>query len=281
MKRYPLQIHKLKRIAKAELHWLRDGTLVGSNETRVETLARGLTLLKCFEEERDELSLKDLALMSGLAKPTAMRMLRTLEQSGFVSRYGDLYRVGPQCLTLGRLFRLDEDLQHRAVPVMQRLGEQVNEVVQLGTVSKGEVLYLERYQPPRSVMVSPVVTRPGSTRPPYTTALGKAVLASQRDQETRSYLDTVELVAHTASTITNPEKMIEEIELTRSRGYAVDNCETDPEVRCVGATIFSGSDAPAAALSISAPEFRLSPGLLEEFGTLVKKAAAEISTSYK
>ena len=252
-----------------------------SNETRVETLARGLTLLKCFEEERDELSLKDLALISGLAKPTAMRMLRTLEQSGFVSRYGDLYRVGPQCLALGRLYRFDEDLQQRAVPIMQSLGEQVNEVIQLGIVSEGEVLYLERYQPRRSVMVSPVVTRPGSTRPPYTTALGKAILASQEDQKTRSYLDTVELMAHTGSTITNPEKMIEEIELTRRRGYAVDNCETDPEVRCVGAPIFAGSDTPAAALSISAPEFRLSSGLLEDFGTLVKQAAAEISINYK
>lgn len=252
-----------------------------SNETRVETLARGLTLLKCFEEERDELSLKDLALISGLAKPTAMRMLRTLEQSGFVTRYGDLYRVGSQCLALGCLYRFDKDLQYRAAPVMQRLSKQVNEVVQLGTVSEGQVLYLERYQPHRSVMVSPVVTRPGSTRPSYTTALGKAILASQEEQRLRSYINTVELVAHTASTITNPEKMIEEIELTRSRGYAIDNCETDPEVRCVGATIFGGSGTPAAALSISAPEFRLSPGLLEEFGALVKKAAAEISTSYK
>lgn len=252
-----------------------------SNETRVETLARGLTILKCFEEERDELSLKDLATLSGLAKPTAMRMLRTLEQSGFVSRYGDVYRVGPQCLALGRLYRFDEDLQHRAAPVMQRLSERINEVVQLGTVSEGEVLYLERHQPYRSVMVSPVVTRPGSTRPPYSTALGKAVLAVQEDEKIHSYLNSVQLVAHTSSTITSREALIEEIELTRRRGYAVDDCETDPEVRCVGAAIFSGPDRPVAALSISAPEFRLNKRVLEEFGTFVREAAAEISTGYE
>ena len=250
------------------------------NEIRVETLARGLTLLQCFGEERNELSLKDLALLSGLAKPTAMRMLRTLERSGFVSRYGDVYRVGPQCLALGRLYRFDEDLQRRAVPVMQRLSKQINEVVQLGTMSEGEVLYLERCQPNRSVMVSPVVTRPGSTRPAYSTALGKAVLAAQNEQETLSYLDTIELVAHTKHTMTSQERVVKEIESTRIRGYAIDNCETDPEVRCVGAAIFSGSATPTAALSISAPEFRLSTELLEEFGTLAKKAAAEISSNY-
>ncbi|MGF1470636.1 MAG: IclR family transcriptional regulator [Rubrobacteraceae bacterium] len=250
------------------------------NETRVETLARGLTLLRCFEEERIELSLKDLARLSGLAKPTAMRMLRTLERSGFVSRYGDVYRIGPQCLKLGGLYRFDEDLQYRAAPIMQRLSEQVNEVVQLGTVAEGEILYLERCQPNRSVMISPVVTRPGSTRPLYTTALGKAILASQEEQKTSSYLNSVELVANTPSTITSPEGLREELELTRNRGYAVDNCETDPEVRCVGATIFSDPDRLAAALSISAPEFRLSAGVLDEFGTLVREAAVEISTRY-
>lgn len=247
---------------------------------RVETLARGLTLLKCFEEECDELSLKDLALISGLAKPTAMRMLRTLEQSGFVSRYGDLYRIGPQCLMLGGLYRFDEDLQRKAAPMMRRLSERVNEVVQLGTVSEGEVLYLERHQPRRSVMVSPIVTRPGSTRPLYTTALGKAVLASQEDEETRSYLDNAELVAHTPSTIVSREALIENIELARHRGYAVDDCETDLEVRCVGAAIFSSSNSPAAALSISAPKFRLNKRLVEKFGALVKETAIEISDVY-
>lgn len=249
--------------------------------TRVETLARGLTLLRCFGEEHKELSLKELALLSGLAKPTAMRMLRTLEQTGFVSRYDDVYRVGPQCFALGRLYRFDEDLQRKAAPVMQRLSERVNEVVQLGTVSEGEVLYLERYQPHRSVMVSPVVTRPGSTRPAYTTALGKAVLASQKDEETSSYINSVQLVSHTSSTITNREALIENIELTRLRGYAVDDCETDPEVRCVGAAIFSNSDKPAAALSISAPKFRLNKRSLGKFGALVKEAATEISSAYQ
>ena len=255
-----------------------------SDETRVETLARGLTLLECFDEDREELGLKDLARLSGLAKPTAMRMLRTLEQFGFVSRHDDTYRVGPQCLTLGRLYHFDKDLQRRAVPVMQRLGERVNEVVQLGTVRDEEVLYLERLQPRRSVMVSPVVTRPGSTRPIYTTALGKAILASEKEHKVRSYLEKNDLVAHTPFTIQSRKDFLAEIELTGRRGYSVDDCETDPEVRCVGAAISTGPagpSGPAAALSISAPDFRLPKDAFEEFGTLVKEAAAEISTSYE
>ena len=252
-----------------------------SNEPRVETLARGLTLLRCFDEEREELGLKDLARLSGLAKPTAMRMLRTLEQFGFVSRYDDKYRVGPQCLTLGRLYHFDEDLQRKATPIMQRLSEQVNEVVQLGTVRDEEVLYLERLQPRRSVMVSPVVTRPGSTRPIYTTALGKAILASQEAQKVRSYLEYTDLVAHTPSTVESRKNFLSEIELTHRRGYSVDDCETDPEVRCVGAAIFGGFGKPAAALSISAPNFRLPADKFEEFGVLVREAAAEVSSSYE
>lgn len=250
------------------------------SETRVETLARGLTLLRCFDEDHVELSLRELSRLSGLAKPTAMRMLRTLDQLGFVSRHGDLYRVGPQCLALGRLYRFDEDLQNIAAPIMQSLSERVNEVVQLGTVSGTEILYLERFQPRRSVMVSPVVTQPGSTRPIYTTALGKAILALQESSDIETYLENTELAPHTPSTIVDRESLLEELELTKERGYAIDDRETDSEVRCVGAAIFSGSDAPGAAFSISAPDFRLGKDKLEEFGALVSEAAEKVSELY-
>lgn len=253
---------------------------IGEGSARVETLARGLELLGSFSEEREELSLKELAEISGLAKPTAMRMLRTLEELGFVSRSGRTYRVGPQCFALGRLYRFDADLQSRALPVMRRLSEETNEVVQLGAMRDGQVLYLERVTPQRSVMVSSIVTQPGSLRPAYCTALGKAILVSQDEAATDSYIENAELIAHTPSTITDREVLRAEVELARGRGYSVDDCETDEEVRCVGAAISSGPGKGGAALSISTPEYRMPEETRRELGGLVREAAAEISVGY-
>lgn len=253
---------------------------IGEESTRVETLARGLEVLKSFSEERTELTLKEISEISGLAKPTAMRMLRTLEELGFVGRIGRTYRVGPQCLALGRLYRFDADLQRRALPVMRRLSEETNEVVQLGAMRDGQVLYLERVTPQRSVMVSSIVTRPGSLRPAYCTALGKAILASQDEAETDSYAENVDLASHTPATIVNRETLKAEVDRTRGRGYSVDDCETDEEVRCVGAVIAGGPGREGAALSISTPEHRMPEKVREELGGLVREAAAEISASY-
>ena len=226
------------------------------------------------------MSLKELAEISGLAKPTAMRMLRTLEELGFVSRSGRTYRIGPQCLALGRLYSFDADLQSRALPVMRRLSGETNEVVQLGAMRDGQVLYLERVTPQRSVMVSSIVTGPGSLRPAYCTALGKAILASQDEAATDSYIRDVELVAYTPTTITDREVLRAEVELAYERGYAVDDCETDEEVRCVGAAISGGPGRDGAALSISTPEHRMPEEVREELGALVRDAAAEISAGY-
>lgn len=208
-------------------------------------------------------------------------MLRTLEEFGFVSRHGNVYRVGPQCFTLGNIYHFNADLQHRAAPIMQSISKRIKEVVQLGVMYGRQVLYLERVQPQRSVTVSSIVTRPGSTRPAYCTALGKAILASKGKEELYSYLQRVELSPCTPATITTQEALIDEIELTRSRGYSLDDCETDSEIRCIGAAIVDGLGQPKAALSISTPQFRMPSEAQGKFGALVREAAEKISKNYK
>lgn len=122
----------------------------GEGNGRVETLARGLRLLVTLGEARDGLSLTELAEGTGLPKPTAMRMLRTLQEFGFVSRCGRTYRVGYRCMALGSLYGLEDDLRVRALPVMRNLMGRIGEIAQLGVLRDREVVYLERVEPQSS-----------------------------------------------------------------------------------------------------------------------------------
>lgn len=239
-------------------------------------MVRGLTLLLALGEQESGMTLTELSGAADLPKPTTLRLLRTLEEFGFVARHEGVYRVGHQCLTLGNLYRFDADLHHRALPVMERVMKEVQEVVQLGTLSEQRVLYLERVEPQRSVAL--VLSRPGSTRPAYCTALGKAMLAHLPEDAFREHLlAAVGLGALTPMTITTREGLLEELEKTRERGYAVDDGECDEEIGCVAAPILDVEERAVAALSVSAPRFRLAAERRATVGTLLMEAAREIA----
>ncbi|WP_273888099.1 IclR family transcriptional regulator [Rubrobacter naiadicus] len=255
-----------------------EGKIRERRDGRVETLARGLSLLVAFGEGGGGKTLTELARAAGLPKPTAMRMLRTLEEFGFVSREGRLYHVGPRCLSLGNLYDLDEDLRCWSLPVMRELTQKVGEVVQLAVLKGREILYLERTEPRRSVTV--VLSRPGSTRPAHCTALGKALLAFGGEKEREEYLAVDRLESRTSRSITSPEALRAELEVTRERGYAVDDTESDEEVRCVAAPIFDGEGRCIAAMSVSAPAYRLPEERQAALGALVREYAGRVTHTY-
>lgn len=243
----------------------------------VGTLERGLALLSALGEGEEGLTLTELARRVGLPKPTALRILKTLEEQGFAARSGRSYRVGYQCFRLGNLYAFDDHLQRRALPVMEDVMEEVAEVVQLGVLREDEVLYLERVEPRRSIAL--VLSRPGSTRPAYCTALGKAMLAQLGKGELEDYLRRTKLAACTGRTITDPERLVAELAETRERGYAEDDGEIDEEIGCVAAPIFDASGCAVAAMSVSAPRFRMSGEGKRRAAAAIRKAAARLSAS--
>jgi DNA-binding IclR family transcriptional regulator len=240
-------------------------------EPPVGTLERGLALLIALGSGESRMNLTQLASSVDLPKPTAARILSTLTEYGFVEQEGRTFRVGYRCFTLAGLYSFDEYLQRRALPVMEGLMEDVREVVQLGILKNDQVLYLERVEPERSIAL--VLSQPGSTRPAYCTALGKTLLANLSREEQEAYVERTEIAAHTQTTLTDRDDLLEELESVGWRGYAVDDGEVDEEIGCVAAPIADTSGRVVAALSVSAPRFRISGARKEEVGKLVARAA--------
>lgn len=245
-----------------------------SEEPPVGTLERGLALLIALGSEEGGMNLTQLASSVDLPKPTTSRILSTLAEYGFVEQEGRTFRVGYRCFTLAGLYTFDEYLQRRALPVMEGLMEDVREVVQLGILKDDQVLYLERVEPERSIAL--VLSQPGSTRPAYCTALGKTLLANLSREEQEAYVGRTELAAHTQTTLTARDDLLKELEYVGRRGYAVDDGEVDEEIGCVAAPIADTSERIVAALSVSAPRFRISGARREEVGELVASAAKTV-----
>jgi IclR family acetate operon transcriptional repressor len=240
----------------------------------VKALVKGVAALNALADAPDGLALGEIAARTGLSKATAHRILVTLAAARLVQALGDgRYRLGPHCLQLADAFVTGLDIRAVALPRLRELAATTRETCHLGVLSGADVVYLERIESPHPVRM---YSRLGATSPATTTGLGRAMLAF-------SPPDTVEAVlaagipARTPQTVTDPAVARERLAAVRGYGYALDDVENEAGIRCVAAPVLGRDGAAVAAISVSAPEHRLTAADVERVGGLVRAAAESIS----
>ena len=151
---------------------------------------------------------------------------------------------------------------------------ETSETVHLCILDDSEVVYLDKVEPARSVRMASSV---GRRNPAYCTAVGKAMMAYLPDAQVEAIVRKQGLRAMTANTITSFVELKKELNAIRSRGYAIDNEEIEEGVRCVGCVVRNFSGEPLAAISISAPAFRLTTDKVKDLSQPVVTAASALS----
>jgi len=226
-----------------------------SDEFKVKSLAKAVKLLECFSMERPELSIKELSEMLDIQKSTAHNIADTYKKLGYLSQNPDTnkYFLGLGLLKFSYTINNHLGFRNFFLPFMEKISCQTNEVVFLGIPHGGEVLYLECYFPTGSRATRNIL---GERAFMHCTGLGKAMLAFMPEPERNEYAAR-HLKKFTERTITDTSLLIKELELTRNRGYAIDNMEHEHGVTCVALPVFGASGQIVAALSTSAPSLRL------------------------
>ncbi|MBZ5497392.1 MAG: IclR family transcriptional regulator [Acidobacteriia bacterium] len=218
-------------------------------------LHKTLDILETIRESRSGLALTDLARALGLPKPTAYRIMATLEGRGYIAR-----NPAGHYLVARKLFDLQQDeseeqaLLRAAQPVMVRLVDSSRETVNLGVLDGAEVVVISTVESPQSIRMSSKV---GNRRYFHSTALGKVLLSGLPEKEVRRLIRIQGLPRLTPRTIVSKQALASELELVRRQGYAMDNEENEADGRCLGAPIVGVGGRIVAALSISAPVFRM------------------------
>jgi DNA-binding IclR family transcriptional regulator len=243
---------------------------------RVQVLDRALAILDTLSAEGPDLSLADVAAALGLHKSTAHRLIMVLERHKLIERNSDngRYRLGLKLFELGTKAVAKLDLRERARPFLERLVLETSETVHLCILDDSEVVYLDKVEPARSVRMASSV---GRRNPAYCTAVGKAMMAYLSDSQVEAIVRKQGLRAVTANTITSFVELKKELNVIRERGYAIDNEEIEEGVRCVGCVVRNFSGEPLAAISISAPAFRLTKERARSLAQPVMAAATALS----
>ncbi|GAA3934589.1 IclR family transcriptional regulator [Actinomadura viridis] len=248
---------------------------MASDQSNNQSVERAISVLRAFLTGRPELRVSDVAKATGLGTSTASRLLATLESLEFVERdpISGLYRLGTAPITLGGV-ALNQDPVHResrqiAQDLAAGLGLGANVAVRRGD-SMFYLLNFEGRQAPRSYVLT------GQRKPLHATGIGKCLLLALDPAGRRALIP--EPRGFTPYTITDHDRLEEELAEAARRGYATEVEELALSRACVAAPIRDASGAIVAALSISGPLSVIDlPAREEELSRAVIEAADSIS----
>jgi IclR family transcriptional regulator, acetate operon repressor len=247
---------------------------VERNGVPLSMLGRAFTLLTTFRQGDGELSLAELVRRTGIAKPTAHRILGELADWGVVERTERGVRLGLRLFELGQLVPRQRDLLEVAAPFLADLFEATRETVHLAVPDGTDVVYVQKL----TVSGSPEIpSRLGGRMPAYCTGVGKALLAFGPPERLAAVL-AAGLPRRTPRTVIAPGLLRSELETIRKRGIAEEHEESAPGIACVAAPVLGTDGLAVAALSITGWANRLSTHRL---APAVRTAALGISRALR
>lgn len=244
---------------------------------RVEALARGLAVLSTFNQAMAELSLAQIAASTGLSKSTAFRIVRTLEEAGYLTRHPETlrYRPGLKVLELGFTALSSLGIRDAARPFLEQLSRETGETVSLSLLDGLEVVYIDRV---RNKSIVGVVLELGSRIPANCASMGKAMLAHLSAEDLAALLEATPLAPCTGRSIVDPAALERELARIRRRGYAINDQELEVGLRAVAAPIRDHTGGVVAAINATGSVRAISrPRLTHELAPKVKEAASRIS----
>lgn len=230
--------------------------------TTVQSLARGLRVLRLFTRERPALTLGDCAGLLDLSPASTYRLLNTLEGERFLER--DLgsggYRLAVGVLELLPALLDGLGVPRLAQPLIARLAEATGESANLAALEGGRVVYLVSATSDRLLRTE---TPPGLRLEAHATALGKSLLAQLPDEAARSRIGPEPYRALTSRTLTSWHGLQRELATTRRRGYAFSEGELEEGLSSCAVGLPAGAERPYA-LNVSSPSSRMPRKLVRE-----------------
>ncbi len=224
----------------------------------IQSVERALNILQLFSPSKTRLGISEMSKALGLMNSTVHGLVRTLANKGFLRQDPETrkYSLGVSNLELSHFFLGGLKIYQVGSRPTHRLARKTGLTSRLGIWDQDTVVViLNIFARPEAFQYYPT----GPRVPAYCSAMGKAILASLATKDLTAYFERHHFIPYTAHTLTDRQKLMEDLEQTRLRGYAVDREESLSGVFCLGAPIFDETKRPVAAVSVSS-----GPDLLDE-----------------
>ncbi|MEA2269173.1 MAG: IclR family transcriptional regulator, pca regulon regulatory protein [Solirubrobacteraceae bacterium] len=214
----------------------------------VQSLERGLAVIRAFDADHRELGLSDVARATGLTRAAARRFLLTLVELGYVHFDGSRFSLRPRVLELGFAYLSSLSLPEVAQPHMERLVARVDESSSISVLDDTDVVYVVRVPTRRIMSITLAV---GTRLPAYATSMGRVLLAGLDPAELEERLSRIEPAPLTAATVTDTGALRRILDGVREDGFAVVDQELEQGLRSAAVPIRDASGTVVAALNVS------------------------------
>ncbi|NLP83522.1 helix-turn-helix domain-containing protein [Microbacterium sp. CFH 90308] len=214
----------------------------------VQSLARGLAVIRAFDAEHPELTLSDVARRADMPRAAAGRFLRTLEQLGYVRADERRFALTPRVLELGFSYLSAVSIPEIVQPHLERLSHEVDESVSAAVLDGADIVYIARV-PTRRIMSVRITI--GTRFPAYATSMGRVLLAGVPDTALDAVLEASPLLTLTERTVTDRAALRAELVRVREQGWSLVDGELEPGLRSVAAAVHDRRGAVVAAVNVS------------------------------
>ena len=219
-----------------------DGAPAASDQY-VQSLARGLAVIRSFDSEHPLMTLTEVAARTGLTRATARRFLHTLVELGYVRTDGKAFALTAKVLQLGYAYLSGLSLPQIAQPHLEELSLKLGESTSAAVLDGTDIAYIARVATRRIMTVGITV---GTRFPAYATSMGRVLLAALPPAQLKEYLATAELRPLTPRAISTREDLAVELDTVRAQGWCLLDQELELGLMSLAAPIHDGPKVVAA-----------------------------------
>ena len=239
------------------------------------TALKALAVLDLIGEQRRPLSVAEVAERIGADRATAYRMLMTLVQAGYVRRdeNGKRYRLSFKLLSLARHLVGEDERASQILATLRRISEETGETVHYSVLDRDAAVLVFRAKGSQRVAVDFQI---GDRSPLHCSSIGKVLLA-HLDPAACDAVIAAGLPQVAPNTITDPDALRRELAAVRDQGYAIDDLEFAPDMRCVAVPVFENEGAVPGGIAISGPSSRFDHPKLDNLRAVATRHATALS----
>jgi IclR family acetate operon transcriptional repressor len=244
-------------------------------QNTIKSLDRALEVLVQLGEMQSG-TLSEISGVLDQSPATVYRILTTFQGRGFVDfdEQSQEWSVGPAAFLTGSQFLRRTSLVERARPIMRDLMQVTGETANLGIERDGMVLFLGQVETHATIRA---FFPPGTASAMHSSGIGKALLSRMDDRRQRQILAAGQLEQFTPYTLTDPEEMIADLNVTKVRGYSIDGEERNIGMRCIASPVYNVFGEAVAGISVSGPTSRITTDRIETLAQPVMDAAARLT----
>jgi IclR family pca regulon transcriptional regulator len=241
----------------------------------VNSIARALTVMRCFDEKNQSLTLSEVAARSALTRATARRILLTLVKLGYARQERGGFELAPRVLSLGYAYLASKGFAEIARPVVAEASRQAQESCSIAVLDGVDIVYVCRVSTERIMSISIGV---GTQLPAHVTSMGRVLLAHLPEDDMKTRLAMVRFTRFTARSVTSPVRLMRVLTDVQTLGYAVVEGELEPGLSSIAVPVRDKESKVIAALNFGGPTARLQgSALTRKYLPILRDASGRLS----